>query len=124
MYYTIEWVPDRTMESYIIHLENVIQIYQQAGFQVTTVSCNHEYSPLMTHFINKFGIKANYASAQEHIPEAECNNQVIKECIRAGFHALPFKAIPKIMIKYLAMEATQNHNVSSKRWNLPIIQST
>jgi hypothetical protein len=46
----------------------------------------------------------NYASPQEHVPEAERNNRVIKERFRSAFHRLPFNKIPKIMFKILAME--------------------
>ena len=39
------------------------------------------------------------ANPQEHVPEAERNNRVIKERFRAAFHRLPFKKMPKIMVK-------------------------
>ena len=52
----------------------------------------------------------NYASAKEHVPEAERNNRTIKERIRATFHTQPFSAIPKIMIKALVMESTRKLN--------------
>ena len=55
-------------------------------------------------------IDMNYASAQEHVPEAERNNRVIKERVRATYHRLPYRAIPKVMIKILAMECTNKLN--------------
>jgi hypothetical protein len=36
--------------------------------------------------MDKYGISMNFASAQEHVPEAERNNRVIKERFRATFH--------------------------------------
>jgi hypothetical protein len=45
----------------------------------------------------------NFTNAQDHVPEAERNNRTIKERIRAAYHRLPYKAIPRIMINYLAM---------------------
>jgi hypothetical protein len=45
----------------------------------------------------------NFTNAQDHVPEAERNNHTIKERIRAAYHRLPYKAIPRIMINYLAM---------------------
>ena len=41
-------------------------------------------------------IEMNYASAEEHVPEAERNNRVIKERVRAAFHRLPYTAIPRV----------------------------
>jgi hypothetical protein len=48
-------------------------------------------------------VDMNVTNAQDHVPEAERNNRTIKEMIRAAYHRLPYKAIPQIMICYLAM---------------------
>jgi hypothetical protein len=52
-------------------------------------------------------VTMNYASTQEHVPEAELNNRVIKERFRATFHRLQFQMIPKITIKILIMECAK-----------------
>jgi hypothetical protein len=57
-----------------------------------------------------YNIKMNYANPQEHVPEAERNNRVIKERFRAEFHPLPFTMIPQIMVKILAMECAKKLN--------------
>ena len=49
-------------------------------------------------------------SAQEHQPEAERNNRTIKERCRTAFHRLPYKRIPKEMIKYLVLTSTEQLN--------------
>jgi hypothetical protein len=48
-------------------------------------------------------VDMNFTNAQDHVPEAERNNQTIKERIRSAYHRLPYKAIPRIMINYLAI---------------------
>ena len=40
-------------------------------------------------------ITMNYANAQEHVPEIERSNRVIKERVRAQYHLLQFKNILK-----------------------------
>jgi hypothetical protein len=50
-------------------------------------------------------------NAQDHVPEAERNNQTIKERIRAAYHCLPYKALPRIMIRYLAMYQVNQLNL-------------
>jgi len=60
---------------------------------------------------DELNIHMNYANAQDHVPEAERNNRTIKERIRAAYHRLPYKAIPKIMIRYLAYECTRKLNL-------------
>ena len=53
----------------------------------------------------------NFANPGDHVPEAERNNQTTKERIRAAFHRLPYKAMPRVMIQYLSMECTSKLNI-------------
>jgi hypothetical protein len=46
---------------------------------------------------------------------------VTKERKRAVFHSLPIKAIPKIVIKCLAMECTKKLHISHKKEEFPSI---
>jgi hypothetical protein len=55
----------------------------------------------------RLDITMNYATASEHVPEAERNNRTIQERIRATYHNLPYAMIPKIMLRYLAMISTE-----------------
>ena len=43
----------------------------------------------------------NYASRNEHVPEAERNNRTLAATMRATFNNLPYKAVPKVMIKHI-----------------------
>ena len=45
-----------------------------------------EFQPLEESLQDDFNIEMDFAAAQEHVPEAEQNNRVIKECVRATFH--------------------------------------
>jgi hypothetical protein len=72
-------------EAYKNALKNIIKIYNTAGFKVSTLSCDRECVPLINAIQDEFNITPNYPSAQEHVPEAERNNRVIKERIRAVF---------------------------------------
>ena len=38
-------------------------------------------------------IEINYANPQDHIPKAERNNHVIKECITVAYHCLPYNKL-------------------------------
>jgi hypothetical protein len=52
----------------------------------------------------------NYGNPQEHVPEAEHNNQVIKEQVWATYHHLPFSHLPCIMIKILVINSAKKLN--------------
>ena len=109
-YRTIQWLPTRTAKDYRSVLDIVFRQYNKAGFRIGTIHCDNEFKPIMDDLKDDLDIAMNYASAQEHVPEAERNNRVIKERVRAVYHRLPFQAIPKIMIKMLAMECTNKLN--------------
>jgi hypothetical protein len=110
MYRTAEWISNQTPQAYRSVLDNVFRIYNHAGFRITTIHCDNEFKPLMNELQDVYNIKMNYVNPQEHVPEAERNNRVIKERFRAAFHRLPFTMIPNIMVKILAMECAKKLN--------------
>ena len=57
-----------------------------------------------------YKFQPNYASAQEHVPQTERNNRVIKERVRAAYLYSPFKKLPRKVLKYLVMECTHKLN--------------
>jgi hypothetical protein len=58
---------------------------------------------MMEKVLDDLDVDMNFTNAQDHVPEAEQNNRTMKERIRAVHHRLAYKAIPRIMIRYLAM---------------------
>jgi hypothetical protein len=84
-------------------LDKILRHYNNAGFVITTIHCNGEYQAMMEKVMDNLDVEMNFTNAQDHVPEAEQNNRTIKERIRAAYHRLPYKAIPRIMIQYLAM---------------------
>ena len=60
---------------------------------------------------DELDIQMNYTVTDEHVPEVERNNRTIAERIRATYHNLPFKKMPKLMLRYLAMVSTHQLNL-------------
>jgi hypothetical protein len=81
----------------------VFTTWQESNF-------DNEFRPLMHELQDVYEVTMNYANPQEHVPEAECNNRVIKERFREAFHRLPFTKIHKIMVKILTMECVKKLN--------------
>ena len=52
----------------------------------------------------------NPSNTQEHVPEAKHNNCVLKECIHATYHGIPYKMLPQTVICYMVMETTAKLN--------------
>ena len=80
---TSGWVPDKTAKSYQEQLAKVLHLYKNAGFPITIINSDNEFRPKLEPMKHEFGFQPNYASAQEHVPEAERNHRVIKEHVRA-----------------------------------------
>ena len=59
---------------------------------------------------DELDVKMNYTNTQDHVPVAEHNNRTIKEAVRTALHRLPYKHIPKLMIKELVTLCTNRLN--------------
>jgi len=84
--------------------------YNKADFKITQIHCDGEYKPLMNKIKDELNIDINFANPQDHVPEAEHNNRMIKERVRAAYQRLPYTKLPKTMVKYLAMVQTHQLN--------------
>jgi hypothetical protein len=98
-------VPMNTKQhvEYYRALDQILRHYNQARFEIRTLHCNGELCGMMEKVEDDLDVDMNFTNAQDHVPEAERNNRMIKERIQAAYHRLPYKAIPRIMINYLAM---------------------
>ena len=94
-YCTAMWVADCTAPTIASLVESILKIYQWAGFQVTEVCANHKFNPVLQVLQDSgWSFMTNFANAQEHVPEAEHNNHVLKEHIHTTYHGIPYKMIP------------------------------
>jgi len=98
-------------DEYLRGLRAILRHYSKGGFFVHQINCDVKYKAIMDVVTDQLNIKMNYAKPGDHVPEAERNNRTIKERIRAAFHQLLYKALPKIMIRHLSMESTSKFNL-------------
>ena len=54
---------------------------QHQWFYVQLIHCHGEYTPLIEPVQDKLNANMIFSNLGDHVPEAECNNQTIKECI-------------------------------------------
>ena len=62
-------------------LDKILRRYGQSGFQVTSMHCDQEFHTLMEPVADEMEIEMNYATTDDHVPEAERNNRTIQERI-------------------------------------------
>ena len=74
------------------------------------VYCDQEFKSLLQDAWEQIEITINYTNTEDHVGEAERNNRFLKERFRTKFHYLPYKAMPRIMIKGLATQVARQAN--------------
>jgi hypothetical protein len=109
-YRTAQYITRQNAETYKEAISEVIRIYNRAALRVTEIRSDNEFRPMSGDFAHGFGVHMNYANPNEHVPEAERNNRVIKERIRATYHRLPFTHLPRLMVKMLVSESAKKLN--------------
>ena len=98
-------------ETEIYHaLDVILRFVNDAGHYVKVINCDGEFKPLMDKVADELYVRMNYTTMGEHVPKAERNNRTIKERIRAAYHNLPYKHLPKVMWRKLAMLCTDQLN--------------
>jgi len=104
-------IDDRTAETLYKALDQVFRKYNAGGYTVKRIHCDQEFKPLMDPVKDKLDIQMNYTVTDEHVPEAERNNRTIAERIHVAYHNLPYKTMPRLMWKRLAMVCTHQLNL-------------
>jgi hypothetical protein len=92
-------------------LDDILRTYNAAGYTIRDIQCDGEFRPLMDPNKDNLGVDMNYTNAEDHVPEAERNNRTIKERVRALVNGLPFKVMPKAMIRKLATLCVKQLNM-------------
>jgi hypothetical protein len=80
-YQSLVPIETRQHKEYFCVLDEILQYYNNAGFVITEIHYNGEYRAMMNKVKNDLNVKMNFTNAQDHVPEAEQNNQMIKEQI-------------------------------------------
>ena len=112
MYCTEMWVANHMAPTSANLVESVPKLSSRAGcLQVTEVCANRKFKPVL-YILQDGGwaFMTTLANAQEHVPEAEHNNCVFKECICTTYHGIPYKILPRTVICYMVMETSVKLN--------------
>lgn len=92
-------------------IDEITRLYNSANFNIKIIYIHGEFKALMDQVKDELDIEMNYTNAQDHEPTAKRNNRTLKERARAQYYRLPYKAISKVMIRYLVMECANKLNM-------------
>ena len=84
-------------------LDVVLRSYNKEGYYIRNIRCDSEFKPIMDDIQDDLDAEIDCVPQGEHVPEAERNNRTIGERIRAGYHRMPYRMIPRVMLKALAL---------------------
>ena len=110
-YRSIEPLEDRTTKALYSSLDEILRVYNKAGHTITSIHCDREFRRMMNPVSDELGVEMNYTNTDDHVPEAERNNRTIKERIRAVANSLPYRKMPKVMIRKLAQHCVKQLNM-------------
>ena len=103
-------IQSRDNSQFVKAISAIVNEYHKAGFRISVIYCDREFKPLFNELWQHQQIHMNFAITGDHVGESERNNQFSKERFRVQFHLLPYKAIPEIMIRHLAMKTADEGN--------------
>ena len=115
-YRSVVYLESKHSEDFYKALDMILRKYNKAGFVVNLIHCDREFKPLMNEVIdNMEKVVMNYANSLDHVPEIERHNRTLKERFRAKYHLLPYKNLPKTLVKYLVFEECRALNFFSAK---------
>ena len=104
------FLPTQTARDLYAALDNIFHLYNSNGFSIAKIFSDNQFQTIMDPVQDDLDVTMVYSAAQAHEPVSERNNRVIKERVRAAFHRLPYKALPKAIMKALVIESARKLN--------------
>jgi hypothetical protein len=105
---TATLLADRKKQTILEAMKQIMNLYRNRGHEIKELDFNVQGQPIHTILVdNEFqvlkeeietlGVNINVVSKDEHVPEVERQNRVIKERVRAIVQTMPYQKLPKKM---------------------------
>ena len=108
-YIEIEVATSQTIEHIIEHVTHEIDKYSARGLQISGVHVDNQFNKSDFERAIKPAILIPYA-AEEHVAVIERRIRTVKERMRSILSGMPYKSIPKVMVRGLAKKVKQMIN--------------
>jgi hypothetical protein len=95
---SVRQVPDRGRAVILRETRAIIKLYQSRGFHVCDIHADNEFECIREEIRP---IEMNVVPADSHVGEVERSIRTIKERLRTCVHGLPFRRLPKLMIRHM-----------------------
>jgi Reverse transcriptase (RNA-dependent DNA polymerase) len=92
----VEPVANRSKSIIIKHINKVFSLYRSRGFTIVDLHCDNEFECIRNDILP---VNLNVVAADSHVGEVERSIRTIKERNRSTVHGLPYKRLPKLMVR-------------------------
>ena len=113
-------IPNRNRATLLHALQKILALYARRGFHITAIHADHEFEclkdslaslhtlPAWTHLPGP--ITMDICTPNDHVKEVERSIRTVKETLRATVHGLPYKRLPRQLIRALVAFSTDCWN--------------
>jgi hypothetical protein len=93
---TVSQIPNRSKQTLLTEVRKVIHMHQTRGITVAGIEGDREFT-CVTHDL--LPTPTNITDADDHVSEVERSIRTVKERTRCLVHGLPYKRLPRLMIR-------------------------
>ena len=97
-YRTVSFPLSRSKATIINELKDIYKIYNARGFKITDIHADNEFHKIQNEALPA---RLHLCGTDDHVPEIERSVQTQKNENRSVCHAMPYKCLPRIMVREL-----------------------
>jgi len=104
---TVATITSRTKAILLRETKALTLLYETQGFKIPDIHADKEFACITNDMLPT---RLNIADADDHVPEVERSIRTIKEHIRCTIHGLPFRCIPRVLVRAITENAVKMLN--------------
>ena len=103
-YRTVSFPLSRSKISIVNEMKEIYKIYNARGFRVVELHADKEFEKIATDILP---VRLRICGVDEHVPEIERSVQTQKNENRAVCFAMPYKCIPRLMVREIVKQGNE-----------------
>ena len=103
-YRTVSFPLSRSKATILNELKKVYQRYNARGFKITDIHADNEFHKIQNEALP---VRLHLCGTDDHVPEIERSVQTQKNENRTVCHAMPYKCLPRIMVRELIAQGNE-----------------
>ena len=89
-------------------IDKILQFYNHVDIYIKMIHADNEFRSILHELLDKWDVDINFCNPGEHVPHIERENRTQQERFRVNSYWLPFKIIPRNMVRYLNLRIAKN----------------